>query len=104
MTGLANWRNRELHFWGATLSPMQDVWIAEYSPLGDDGRAGPSDLYYVKGFGEHWDEPKLMASDVNLSESTENFVTFSPSGEDLYFVRDFSSYYRISLNDAINLD
>ena len=104
MTALANWRKQELYFWGATLSPKQDVWIAEYSPLDEDGRAGPSDLYHVRRFGEHWGEPQAVASDVNLPESTENFVVFGPTGEDLYFVRDFSSYYRVSLKDALRLD
>ena len=104
MKALANWRKWELHFWGATLSPKQGVWIAEYSPLDNEGRAGPSNLYYVKRIGENWGEPKSMPSDVNLPEFTENFVTFSPTGDDLYFVRDFSSYYRVSLDDVLNLD
>jgi len=99
---LANWRTDELYFWGATLSPRQDYWILEYSPLGEDGRPGPSDLYYSKRTGDRWGEPRPIAHGVNLPESTENFAISGPDGQELYFVRDFNSYYSISLHDALN--
>lgn len=104
MTALANWRKHELHYWGATLSPKLNVWILEYSPLNENGRAGPSDLYYVKRTAGRWGEPRRLAGDVNMTGSTENFVTFGTTGEDIYFVRDFSAYYRVSPHEALNPD
>ena len=99
---LASWRTDELYFWGATLSARQDYWILEYSPLGEDGRPGPSDLYYAKRTGDRWGDPRPIAHGVNLPDSTENFVISGPDGQELYFVRDFNSYYSISLHDALN--
>jgi Tol biopolymer transport system component len=64
----------------ATGQPASDIWVVEKR----DGA---------------WSEPRPL-SRVN-SDGFDVFPFFSPDGRDLYFVRDFSAFYRIPLAAAL---
>jgi hypothetical protein len=42
-----------------------------------------------------------MSGGVNADAQTDNFPMVSPDGCDLVFVRDFSTFYRVSLRRAV---
>lgn len=104
MTALAAWRAEELHFWGAVRAPRDDLWVAEYSPRGEDGRPGPADLYAVSREGGEWGAPRALGGGVNTPDANENFAVFGADGADLYFVRNFTDYLRLPLDQALKVD
>ena len=64
------------------------------------GRRVPPDLYATFRRGEDWTEPQPLGGGVNTG-ATENFATISPDGQYLYFVRDFSGFYRAPLDRVL---
>jgi hypothetical protein len=64
------------------------------------GRRIPPDLYVSFRRGEEWTEPRPLGGGVNTA-ATENFVTISPDNRYLYFVRDFSGFYRAPLDRVL---
>jgi hypothetical protein len=66
----------------ATGKPASDIWVVEK-------RAGT------------WLEPRPLGGGVN-SDGFDVFPFLSPDGRDLYFVRDFSAFYRIPLAAALS--
>jgi L-ascorbate metabolism protein UlaG (beta-lactamase superfamily) len=63
------------------------------------GRAA-SDIWVSVRRGDGWAEPAPLGGGVN-SEGYDVFPFVSPDGRDLYFVRDFAAFHRISLADAL---
>lgn len=59
-----------------------------------------SDIWVSLKKGHTWTEPKPLGAGVN-SAGFDVFPFFSPDGRDLYFVRDFAAFYRISLKTAL---
>jgi L-ascorbate metabolism protein UlaG (beta-lactamase superfamily) len=59
-----------------------------------------SDIWVSLRRGETWTEPAPLGDDIN-SEGYDVFPFLSPDGRDLYFVRDFSTFYRTSLESAL---
>jgi len=51
--------------------------------------------------GNNWMEPKPPDPAIN-SAGFDLFPFFSPRGQTLYFVRDFSAFYRTSLKEALD--
>ena len=64
------------------------------------GRRVPPDLYVSFRRGEEWTDPQPLGGGVNTG-ATENFVTISPDGRHLYFVRDFAGFYRAPLERVL---
>lgn len=85
----------ELFVWTSDLSPDGLLAIIEVSTRNEDGRPGPSDLWYSRKLNNQWTAPKPIASGANTVEGNENFPTFSPDGKTMVFVRDFESFYTL---------
>ena len=64
------------------------------------GRRTPPDLYATFRRGEEWTDPQPLGGGVNTG-ATENFVTISPDGRTLYFVRDFGGFYRAPIDRVL---
>jgi WD40-like Beta Propeller Repeat len=97
----AGWRS-DLRVWGGIPAPDGSYVVLEVSEL-DSTTGGPlpSDLWVSVRAGREWTEPGPLAGGVNVAGSTENFPMVSPGGCDLIFVRDFSEFYRVSLETAL---
>jgi hypothetical protein len=83
----------------AKLSADQSFAILEVAKV-DGRRQAPPDLYVSYRRGTEWSEPRALVAGVNTG-ATENFVTISPDAKYLYFVRDFSGFYRVPLDKAL---
>ena len=95
-----SWRPRSHHVWGGLLSPKGDFALLDISELDARGRRGPADVWVSFRRGEDWTEPVPVGGGVNRA-GYENFVTFHPDGCSLVFVRDFSTFQRISIEGAL---
>ena len=60
-------------------------------------RPGPSDLWIAWREGDGWLPAVRIEADVN-TPAFENFPFWSPSGRELYFVRDFATLYRLPVS------
>lgn len=90
-----------------------DVNVVGGSP-GPDGRSvfldvatkhpktgrGASDIWVTIKRGDTWSEPVPLRGGVN-SDGFDVFPFVSPDGRDLYFVRDFATFHRLPLTDAL---
>jgi hypothetical protein len=63
------------------------------------GRAA-SDIWVSIKRGDSWSEPAPLGAGVN-SDGYDVFPFVSPDGHDLFFVRDFSTFHRVPLADAL---
>lgn len=61
---------------------------------------GASDIWVSRKRGDTWSEPAPLGAGVN-TDGYDVFPFFSPDGRDLYFVRDFSTFYQIGLDQAL---
>ena len=66
----------------------------------DEGRPGPSDLWFSRLEDGEWSEPERLGAGVNTPDDFENFAVFSPDGGELHFVRGFHLYWRVSTEAA----
>ena len=94
------WRPRSHHVWGGQLSPRGDFALLDISELDDRGRRRPADVWVTFRRGGDWTEPVRVGGGVN-GPGYENFVTFHPDGCSIIFVRDFSSFQRVSIEGAL---
>jgi len=61
---------------------------------------GASDIWVSIRRGDSWAEPRKLGAGIN-SDGYDVFPFVSPDGLDLYFVRDFATFYRIPLREAL---
>ncbi|HVQ29182.1 MAG TPA: hypothetical protein VMV21_06375, partial [Vicinamibacteria bacterium] len=61
---------------------------------------GASDIWVSRHRGGEWTVPRPLGAGVN-SDGYDVFPFFSPDGKDLYFVRDFATFRRVSLAEAL---
>jgi L-ascorbate metabolism protein UlaG (beta-lactamase superfamily) len=59
-----------------------------------------SDIWVSVMRGDGWTEPAPFGAGIN-SDGYDVFPFVSPDGRDLYFVRDFTTFHRIPLTDAL---
>jgi L-ascorbate metabolism protein UlaG (beta-lactamase superfamily) len=64
------------------------------------GRPG-SDIWVSMRQGAGWAEPLPLGLGIN-SDGYDVFPFFSPDGRELYFVRDFNTFYKIQLAEALD--
>jgi pimeloyl-ACP methyl ester carboxylesterase len=95
-----SWRPRSHHVWGGQLGPRGDFALLDISELDARGRRGTADVWVSFRRGEDWTEPVPVGGGVNRG-GYENFVTFHPDGCSLVFVRDFSTFQRVSIEGAL---
>lgn len=90
-----------------------DVRVAGGAP-GPDGRLvfldvattnpatgrGASDIWVALRRGDGWTDPRPLGAGVN-ADGYDVFPFVSPDGRDLYFVRDFATFHRVPLADAL---
>lgn len=83
--------------WDATPAPDDSFVILGVSSRDPGtGRTQPSDLFVSFRDGGEWSEPIDLGPEVNR-EGFENFVTFSPDGSRMLFVRDFETALYVSV-------
>jgi hypothetical protein len=97
MEPFSGWRE-DTHVWSGTPSPDGSLMILDVSEIDADGRRGPTDLWVVWRRDGRWTEPQKLDDEINGPESYENFVVFAPDGGELFFVRGFATYYRLSVD------
>jgi hypothetical protein len=83
----------------ARLAPDSSFAILEIATV-EQRRQAPPDLYVSYRIGGQWSDPKPLRGGVN-TQATENFVTLSPDAKYIYFVRDFSGFYRVPVQKAL---
>jgi WD40-like Beta Propeller Repeat len=66
----------------------------------DSGRPGPPDLYVSFRSDTGWSAPRRLEGGVS-TPLTENFAFYGRAGRELYFVRDFSHFYHLPLDQAL---
>lgn len=97
---IERWRGwkSDLHLWGGLAHPSGELVLLDVSPVDDDGRRGPSDLWFSRrdATGE-WSEPRPAEGGVN-TDGWDNFPVFTPDGETVVYVRDFNRFLTIPLD------
>lgn len=95
-----DWRD-DVRLWEGTLSPDGRILVVVVSELDPDTRrTRPGDLWVAVREGDGWSELRPAGDGVN-SPGWENFVVFTPDGEQLLFVRDFAAYYTVPVADVL---
>jgi hypothetical protein len=59
-----------------------------------------SDIWISMKRGDHWADPVPLGAGIN-SDGYDVFPFVSPDGRDLFFVRDFATFHRVPLTDAL---
>jgi L-ascorbate metabolism protein UlaG (beta-lactamase superfamily) len=59
-----------------------------------------SDIWVTVRERDGWSEPRPLGGGVN-SDGFDVFPFFSPDGRELYFVRDFRTFHRVAMDDAL---
>lgn len=95
----AGWRD-DVSIANATLSPDGALAILDVREWDDEGRLGPSDLWFSRRADGGWSDPEPLAGGVNTPDDFENFAVFSPDGNAIHFVRGFQLYWRIATETA----
>lgn len=91
-----------LRVWGGIPGHDDSYVVLEVSELDPrTGRPSPSDLWASVRFQGRWTRPQPLGGGVNSAVHAETFPVISPNGCDLLFVKDFSTFYRVSLRSAL---
>ena len=83
----------------ASLAPDRSFAILELA-RSEGNRRRPPDLYVSFRRGDTWSDPQPLGGGVN-TQATENFAMLSPDTKYVYFVRDFSGFYRAPLDKVM---
>ncbi len=86
----------EHHFWSGVVDPTGAIAVLEVSERLDNGSLSGTDLWISRRVDETWTPPAAIGGGINTA-GTENFPTFTPSGSELVFVRDFSEFVRVAV-------
>lgn len=95
-----NWKS-DVRIAGGSFSPDGKVVFLDTAARNPKTGKGASDIWVSFKTGNQWSEPKPLGADIN-SDGYDNFHFFSPNGKELYFVRDFNTFYKIKLKTALN--
>ena len=94
------WRS-DLHVGGGSPGPNENVIFLDVTYIDPQTkRRSKSDIWVSLKNQNKWTEPKPLGPGIN-TDGWETFPFFSPDGKYLYFVRDFNTFYRISLKEAL---
>lgn len=94
------WRE-DVRIVGGSLSPDGKVLFLDVAVRNPQTGKGASDIWVSLKKGNDWTEPKPLGKEIN-ADGFETFHFFSPNGKELYFVRDFNTFYKINLKTAID--
>lgn len=99
-----NWR-AEIRIAGGSFSPDGNVMFLDVATRNPQTGRGASDIWVSfrrdGKRGTDWTEPQRLGANIN-QDGFDVFPFFSPDGKELFFVRDFAAFYRISLAAALN--
>jgi hypothetical protein len=93
----ADWRD-DVRLWGGVASPDGNIMILGVSEI-SGRRPLPSDMWISYREGHGWSDPIHLGPSLNTADEFENFFFFSHDGRYLYFVRGFTTYYRVAVED-----
>lgn len=93
------WR-KDVRIAGGSPSPDGKVVFLDVATRKPQTGRGASDIWVSIKRGKAWSEPKPLGLGIN-SDGYDVFPFFSPDGRDLYFVRDFAAFYRVSWKAAL---
>jgi hypothetical protein len=89
----------EYHFWSGLVDPSGSLAILEVSERRADGSLAGSDLWASRRESDGvWTTPAPLGGGIN-TESTENFPAFTPDGRTLVFVRGFSGFWSVAVEE-----
>ncbi len=86
---------------GGSFSPDGKTLFLDVATRNPKTGKGASDIWVSLKKSNLWTEPKPLSSEIN-SDGYDNFHFFSPNGKELYFVRDFNTFYKIKLKIALD--
>ncbi|NOT62823.1 MAG: hypothetical protein HOP19_21655 [Acidobacteria bacterium] len=99
-----SWR-AEIRIVGGSFSPNGNVMFLDVATRNPQSGRGASDIWVsFRRVGKRvsdWSEPQPLGANIN-QEGFDVFPFFSPDGKELFFVRDFATFYRIPLAAALN--
>lgn len=95
-----NWRS-DVRVAGASFGPTGDQIFLDVATSNPQTGRPASDIWVSLKRGDGWTDPKPLGAGVN-TDGFDVFPFFSPSGRDMYFVRDFSAFYHVPLNAALS--
>lgn len=85
---------------GGSPGPDGNVVFLDVATRNPKTGRGASDIWISFKQGNVWTEPKPLGPKIN-SDGYDVFPFFSPDKKTLYFVRDFTTFYRIPLKAAL---
>jgi hypothetical protein len=86
---------------GGSLSPDGKLIFLDVSTTNPQTGKSASDIWISLKNGQEWTPPKPLGAGIN-SDGYDVFPFISPDGKDFYFVRNFTTFYRIPLKIAID--
>lgn len=93
------WRT-DMRIAGGSPGPDGKVVFLDVATRNPQTGRGAADIWVSLKQGQTWSEPKPLGVGIN-SDGFDVFPFFSPDGRDLYFVRDFKTFYRIPWQAAL---
>ena len=93
------WR-RDVNVAGGSPGPDGTLVFLDVATTNPRTGRGASDIWVSIKRADQWLEPVPLGAGIN-TDGFDVFPFMSPDGRDLYFVRDFSTFHRIPLADAL---
>jgi hypothetical protein len=85
---------------GGSPGPGGQLVFLDVAATNPDTGRGASDIWVSLKRGDAWTDPAPLGAEIN-SKGFDVFPFVSPDGRDLYFVRDFKTFHRVSLAEAL---
>lgn len=98
--GWKNWKS-DVQIVGGSLSPDGKALFLDVATTNPQTGKGASDIWVSIKAGNKWMEPQPLGAEIN-GDGYENFHFFSPNGKEMYFVRDFNTFYKINLKTVLD--
>lgn len=93
------WR-ADVHVVGGAPGPGGNTVFLDVATRNPTTGKGASDIWVSIRRDDTWAPPRKLGAGIN-SDEYDVFPFVSPDGRDLYFVRDFATFYRIPLREAL---
>jgi len=94
-----SWR-ADVRIAGGSYGPDGNVIFFDVAMRNPQTGLGASDIWVSLKRNGNWAEPKPLGANVNKA-GFDVFPFFSPDGKEMFFVRDFATFYRIPLAEAL---
>lgn len=94
-------QNPDIKIGGGSIIPSGKLMFLDVATKNPQNGKNASDIWISLKENNQWSKPKPLGAEIN-SDGYDVFPFLSPDGKELYFVRDFKTFYKIDLKTAID--